>query len=228
LRDVLRKVLIFLGLTVLLVGLILLGVGSVRSVDLKEVTSSTKSWEVSGNLTSGPTYVMDIFSSTEWQKDYTGGGYTDAQPIQVVITSPGGGETDLLAFFYGMQAPSGTTALATVPKIVQVDYGSVDSSLIVDRSYPQVRFSVRSGGNYTARIIHQVSQDVPEGFTNWTVGPPREMVFEEEVIENPSFYTSLIQSSGVVCLCTGAAVSVWTAKAGKGRRVKRKLIARTR
>jgi hypothetical protein len=212
----LRKVLFSLGLTILLAGLVLLGFGSVRNVKLELQTHSTGRWEVSGDLTMGHTYVMDIYSNASWQDDYTKGGYTDSQPLQVVITSPEGGETNLLAFFYAVQPSSGSFSLkSTLPSLVEVDYKSVDyDSLIVDESYPQARFTVKKGGNYTATIIKATD--------NWTTGPPREMVFEEEVIENQNLFTNLLQSSGVVCLFTGVVISVWMARATKKIRIQRK------
>ena len=215
--------LVFLGLTILLVGLVLLGFGSVRNKKLEQLTSTTNSWEVSGNLTRGHTYVMDIYSSYQWKNDWTAAqGYGDiAQPVDVVITSPDGNKTELQAFFYAT-APINAgnyTVPSPLPSFVHVEYRSVDyDSLSVDTSYPQARFTVKRGGNYTARIIGET--------LNWTSGPPGEMVFEEEVIENPNSFTNLLEGSGVVCLFTGAAVSVWMARAGKRTRIKRKPSAR--
>lgn len=214
----LRKVLVFVGLTILLVGLVLLGFGSVRNKKLEQLTSSTNSWEVSGNLTRGHTYVMDIYSSYQWRNDWTvAGGYDSSQPVEVEIISPDGNKTELQAFFYAT-APINAgnyTVPSPLPSFVHVEYSSVNyDSLSVDNSYPQARFTVKRGGNYTARVIGET--------LNWTSGPPREMVFEEEVIENPSSFTNLLEVSGVVCLFTGVVVSVWMARAGKKTRIKRK------
>jgi hypothetical protein len=218
-------VLVFLGLTILLVGLVLLGFGSVRNKKLEQLTSSTNSWEVSGNLTSGHTYVMDISSSIQWKNDWAAaGGYDYSQPVDVIITSPDGSETELQAFFYTSPPTYGvneTYILGYFPSFIHVEYRSVDyDSLDVDTSYPQARFTVKKGGNYTARIKGET--------LNWTSGPPREMVFEEEVIDNPSSFTNLLEGSGVVCLFTGAVISVWMARAGKRTRIKRKSSARAK
>lgn len=216
--------LVFLGLTILLAGLVLLGFGSVRNKKLEQLTSSTNSWEVSGNLASGPTYVMDIYSSYQWKNDWTAaGGYDNSQPVDVVITSPDGNKTELQAYFYATDpiVAANYTVPSPLPSFVEVEYRSVDyDSLSVDNSYPQARFTVKRGGNYTARIIGET--------LNWTSGPPGEMVFEEEVIENPSSFTNLLEVSGVVCLFTGVVVSVWMARAGKRTRIKRKPSARAK
>lgn len=209
-----RKVLFFLGLSILLAGLVLLGVSSIRSVKLKEIASSTASWEVSENLMKGHTYVFDIYSSYTWRDDYTMGGYEDAQPVDVVIISPNENETSLQAFFFAVLPPLGSYYKSTLPSLVHVEYRSVDSrSLDVDKSYPQVRFTVIREGNYTARVIEET--------LDWAIGPPKEMVFKEEVIENQNLFTNLLQSSGVACLLTGVVVSVWMARASKKIRIKR-------
>jgi hypothetical protein len=217
----LRKVLLFLGLAIMLVGLGLLGFGSVRSKKLEQLTSSTNSWEVSGNLTRGHTYVMDILSSYKWRDDWTlADGYDNPQPVDVEIISPDGNKTELKAYFYATAPIVGPnyTVPSPRPSFVEVQYASVDDdSLAVDYSYPQARFTVKKEGNYTAKII-----PITDEILTWTSGPPSEMVFEEEIIENPTSFTNLLEGSGVVCLFTGAVVSVWMARAGKRTRIKRK------
>jgi hypothetical protein len=221
LRDVLRKVLLFLGLAILLAGLVLLGFGSVRSKKLEQLSSSTNSWEVSGNLTSGHTYVMDIISSYQWRDDWTSaGGYPTSQPVDVEIISPDGNKTELKAYFYATDPVVGPnyTVPSPRPSFVEVEYSTVDhNSLEVDASYPQARFAVKNGGNYTARIIPYT-----DDLLAWTSGPPSQMVFEEEIIENASSLSDLLEGSGVVCLFSGAVISVWMARASKRTRTKRK------
>jgi hypothetical protein len=223
----LRKVLLFLGLTILLVGLVLLGFGSARNKKLELLTSSTNSWEVSANLTRGHTYVMDIYSSYQWRNDWTAaGGYDTSQPVDVEIISPDGNKTELQAFFYATDpiVAANYTVPSPLPSFVEVEYSSVDhDSLDVDTSYPQARFTVKKEGNYTARIL-----PLTDDMLTWTSGPPREMVFEEEVTENPSSFTNLLEGSGVVCLFTGAVVSVWMARASKRTRTGRKPSTRTK
>jgi hypothetical protein len=207
----LRKVLFFSGLTILLTGLVLLSIGSVRSVTLTKLTVTSNSWQVSQNLTEGHTYVLDIYSSAKWRDDWdAAGGYDNPQPVEVVIISPDGGETELQAFFYA-EVPSSSGPYGVrgaLPSFVQVEYKSVDyDSLHVDASYPQARFIVEIGGNYTAEIVEKT--------LNWTSGPPEKMIFEEEITENPNLFTSLLESSGVACLFTGAIISAWGARASK-------------
>jgi len=221
LRSVVRKTLLFLGLAIIVVGLVLLGFSSVKGKKLEVISSSTNSWEVSGNLTLGHSYVMDIYSSYQWRDDWTiAGGYDNPQPVDVEIISPDGNNTMLQAFFYAT-APvraSNYTVPSPMPTMIRVEYSSVDhDSIIVDTSYSQVRFAVKEGGNYTSRIL------TVDGYNlTWTSGPPREMVFEEEVAEDLSSLTNLFEASGLVSLLTGVVVSVWTARTGKKPRIKRK------
>jgi hypothetical protein len=187
--------------------LVLLGFGSIKRVRLEEIASATASWEISKNLMKGHTYVFDVFSSYEWREDYAQGGYEDAQPVDVVIISPNGSETKLQAFFYAY-IPSTDFGYREIPKIIRVEYGSTDSrSLDVDKSYRQVRFTVIKEGNYTARVIEETLY--------WAIGPPKEMVFEEEVVEDQNLFMNILQSSGLMCLFTGVVISVWMARADK-------------
>lgn len=213
-----RKALFFLGLTILLVGLIFLTISSIRNWRLEPIKTTIKtttgSWNVSENLTKGNTYVLDIMSSIKWRDDYTDGGYETPQPVDVAIFSPDEGQTKLQAFFIA-QLPSVPGYKSTFPSLVYVEYGSVDSdSLDVDESYPQIRFTAKQGGNYTASIIEET--------LNWTRGPPREIILYKEIVENQNLYTNLLQNSGVVCLFTGAVISVWGARASKKIRIKLK------
>jgi hypothetical protein len=166
----------------------------------------------------GHTYVLDIHSSYQWRNDWDAhvGGYDYPQPVEVVMISPDGNESELLAFFYAVAPTSGSnySVPGALPSFVQVEYKSVDhKSLSVDTTYPQARFTVISGGNYTARVNGQT--------INWTSGPPGEMIFEEEVVENPNSFTNLLEISGVACLVPGAVISVWGARASKKIRIKR-------
>jgi hypothetical protein len=221
----LRKVLLYFGLIILLASLIQLGVGSMRTSKLEQLTSTANSWEVSGNLTMGNTYVLYIIPSITWRNDFDGGGYITPQPVDVVITSPDKTNTTLEAYFFAMIPTSGSniSVPGAIPSNVNVTYTSVDyNSLSVDYSYAQPRFTVKSGGNFTAAIIHQVSQNFPKGFTSWTTGPPANMIFEEEVFENAYSFADTIQISGVMCLLTGAVISAWGAMAGPKIGIKRK------
>jgi hypothetical protein len=197
----------------LLVGSIFLAIGSIRNVRLEIIKNTTESWNISENLTEGNTYVLDIRSSDLWRDYYTEGGFEEPQPVGMVIISPDEGETKLQAFFLA-RLPAWPYK-STFPIIVYVEYGTVDSdSLDVDESYPQVRFTAKQGGYYTASVIEET--------LNWTTGPPREMVFYREVFQNQNSYTILLQSSGVVCLFTGIIISVWGVRATKKIRIREK------
>lgn len=207
-----RKTLFFVGVITLLLGLTLLTVGSFRNVKLELIKKTTESWEVSENLAEGNTYVLDIRSSSQWRDDWTGGGYEESQPVDVVIISPNGGTTKLQAFFYALP-PTSSWYKSTFPSLVHVEYGSVDSdSIEVDESYPQVRFTIKRGGIYTARII--------EESLYWAIGSPREMIFFKEVFENQNLNPVFLQGSGLVCLFIGFVISAWGAS--KKEKIKRK------
>jgi hypothetical protein len=219
-------VLISVGLLILVAGLVLLASGSVRSTKLEQVASSFKSWEVSGNLTSGNTYVVDIYASTTWEEDWTAAeGYTTAQPVGVTITLPDGGEVanftvaNFTALFNGTvgiregnySEPGPVTYVQTVYNSVNSTYLSVGTSTL-----PVACFRVLKGGNYTARVINGTLLNI------WASGPPAEMLFEEEITLNPSSFTNLLEGSGVACLVTGVVVSVGAFRASKGKKIKRK------
>lgn len=209
-----RKKLFSLGLIILLAGLIFLAVGSVRNVKLEPIKKTTESWKVSENLMEGDTYILDILSSNQWRDDYTDGVYETPQPVDVVIISPNGNRTKLQAFFLA-RLPTSQWYKSTFPSLVHVDYRSIDfDSLEVDESYPQVRFTVKRGGNYTAIVREET--------LNWTGGPPREISFCKEVFENQNLYTIFLQISGLICLFAGLAISVWGARATEKIRIKRK------
>lgn len=213
-----RRALFFLGLAILLAGLSFLGISSIKGVVRERTTNSTGSWTLSANLTEGNTYILDIRSTEIWRDDFTAGGYEDPQPVDMKIFSPSGGETKLQAFFIARQ-PTSPYYKGTLPILVFVEYGTVDSAnLEVDRSHPQVRFAAKQGGNYTASII----QDT----LNWTRGPPKEMILDKEVVQNQNSYTNLFQGSGVACLFTGIVVSAFGVRATKKMTTKRKKTAK--
>jgi hypothetical protein len=198
----------------LLGGLTFLAVGSVRNVELETVKKISESWIVSENLMKGNTYVLDIMSSYKWRDDYTDGFYETPQPVDLMVISPNEGITNLQAFFLA-RLPTSPWQKGSFPSLVYVEYGNVDSdSLEVDESYPQVRFTVKQGGYYTAIVREET--------LNWTRGPPRELIFYKEVFENPNLYTIFLQSTGLVCLFTGFIISVWGARTPKKIRIKQK------
>ncbi len=210
----LHKILFYSGLIIVIAGLIfLLASGLFIDVEKLEIAKSSLSWEATANLEERKTYILDVFSSTQWRDAWTDGGYEEPQPVDVVITSPNNNSTTLQAFFYALQ-PTSTWYKSPFPLIVYVEYKTVDShSIEIDETSSKVRFTVQQSGYYTARLI--------ESTLNWTIGTPREIVFYEEITENQGIYPVLFQSSAFVCLLIGSVVSVWGVKTTE-KRIKRK------
>jgi hypothetical protein len=208
----LQKIFFYAGIVFLLIGLAFLIVSSqLRNIKQVPVERAFDSWEISVDLKGEVTYVLDIVSSNKWRDDYTDGLYETPQPIDAVITSPGGGETKLQVFFYA-RLSSSPYYKSTFPVVVEVEYVSVDShSLQIDEHYPRVRFTTKQRGNYTARLIEQT--------LNWTEGPPKEITLYIEVFENQNSYTFFLQSGGILCL-SGVAISVYGARATKKLRIR--------
>jgi len=211
----LRKTFFYTGILFLLIGLAFLIASSyLREIKQVLVDSTSKSWEISADLEQGKTYVIDIVSSDNWTSDFTRASpdTPDTQPVDVVITSPSGGETNLTAFFYG-RLPSNSYYQSTRPVVVEVKYASVDSySLQVDEHYPRIRFTTKQGRNYTARIIERT--------LNWTFGPPNNIMLYIEVIEDQNSRGLVLQSGGILSII-GVVVSVYGIRTTKKLKVRR-------
>jgi hypothetical protein len=203
-RSALRKTIFSLGIMLLLIGLTVLIVNaSLQSSRKEELDKKYDTWTISENLTGRNTYVLNIRSSDQWQRDYTMGGYTTAQPVDVVLVSPNGNKTELLAFFYAEPAPY--PYQCPHPVLIWVEYRTVDSdSLDVDESASWIRFTVKQSGNYAACIIEQT--------LNWTAGPPEYIVLYREIVESVS---PIIFPSGVILCVVGVAVSIVGGRATK-------------
>lgn len=214
-----RKRLVYAGVFVILVSVAFVIVSAtMQNMKKVPVKNVLESWEISENLQNEVTYVFDIYSSYQWRDNWTqAGGYSVPQPVDVVIVSPGGNETTLQAFFLA-RLPETQPYMSTFPLLVYVEYAKVDSDyLTVDRSYPQVRFTVRKPGNFTARVIGDT--------INWTSGPPRELIVFREVVETQPMYTVFLQGGGVLFL-VGITVSVVGAKARPSKKIRSKQITR--
>jgi hypothetical protein len=165
------------------------------------------------NLEEKSTYILDILSSEAWRDDYTAGAYDTPQPVEIIITSPSGNETRLLAFFYA-RLSSSPYYKSTFPSFIEVEYVKVDSqSLEVDEYYPQVRFTVKHGGNYQAHIVEQT--------LNWTTGPPKEIQLYKEVVENQKAQAFFLQSGGILSF-TGLLTCIYGARATPKLRIKKR------
>lgn len=211
-----KKVFFYLGVSVLFLGLIVVIASSVmRNVQKVKVDSIQNSWELPVNLTKRNIYIVDIFSSTKWRDDYTGGYYEDPQPVDVVIKSPNGNETKLKAYFVARLSDS-PYYMSSFPSLVYVEYLNVDSdNLDVDEDYPQIRLIAKQEGVYTVRIVEET--------LGWTSGPPREIVLYQEVIES-SF--PLITASGGALLLVGVVLSAFGLRVSKKKATAKKSIHR--
>jgi hypothetical protein len=114
-----------------------------------------------------------------------------------MLISPDGGKTTLQALFYAL--PPVPPYQSPLPTFVGVKYREVNhSSLDIDMSYPTVRFTVKLGGEFTARAISET--------LNWTTGPPKRMIFYEEVVGN--LVNPLIIPVGGAVFLVGIAISI--------------------
>lgn len=209
-----RKTFFYAGIVFLLIGLTFL-IASSYMQEIKKVlvNSTSNGWEVSADLEEEKTYVIDITSSSKWRDDYTGAAPDMAQPVDVVITSPTGGETKLIAFFLA-RLPSSPPYKSTFPIVVEVEYVSVDSnSLLADQHSSRIRFTTKQRGNYTTRIIKQT--------LNWTSGPPAEMTISVEIIEDQNSRGLVIQG-GVISFIIGVVVSVYGIRTAKKLKVRQR------
>jgi hypothetical protein len=183
-----------------------------KNIKLEPVARTEGSWEVAGHLSKDTTYVLRIESGDEWDKVFTKGDINVPQPVNVTIVSPDGGLTKLQAFFFG--SPSTSPFVPQAPTaIVEVKYIFVNSgSLKVEEESTLIRFTVKQGGTYKARVIEEELK--------WATGPPLEMIFFEEFAENRDFYMFIRSVGGVLC-SVGVIVSIWGAVTTKRIRVKK-------
>lgn len=199
-------------------GLVTIVVGDMglKNIKLEVVARSENSWEVTGCLFKGTTYVLRIESGDEWDKMFTKGGLSVPQPVNVTIVSPEGSLTKLQAFFFGI--PSTSPYVPQAPTtIVEVKYVFIDSdSLKVEEESTLIRFTVKKEGTYTARVIEEELK--------WATGPPLEMIFFKEFVENGDFYMFIRLVGGVIS-SAGFVVSIFgTATTKKSRLRKEKIL----
>jgi hypothetical protein len=212
-----KKVIIIAGITLFLVGLILLIIPfAMQEVKKLPIDKAEDSWELSRTLITRETYIVDIIASTQWQYDYSEfwNVFEDEPPsISMEIISPNGNKTELLGYF--IAAPPSGLHLGTRPSLFKTKYVSVDSSsLIVDESYPQIRFSVKYDGTYIIRILHGEN-----GSLIWTTGPPGKIIIYKEYVENR--YSSLVPIGGVLGLSGIVAIAVGITRRKEGIKKRR-------
>jgi hypothetical protein len=185
---------------------ILIGDMGLNNIKLEAIARSENSWEVTGYLFNDKTYVLRIESGDEWDKMFTKGKFDVPQPVNVTIVSPSGNLTKLQAFFFGV--PSTSPYVPQAPTtVVEVEYFFIDSnSLKVEEESTLIRFTVKKEGTYTARVIEEE--------LNWARGPPLEMIFFKEFVENGDFYM-FIRLFGFVIGMVGFSISIWGAATTK-------------
>jgi hypothetical protein len=208
----------YFGLILLLIGVVCIAIGEVELGNTRQVEVSREYsvWTCTYNLTDGETYRVDI-SGNSWGQPFASGAFTSPQPLNVTITSPGGGVTSLQAFYWG-EPSSGYYRGGTPPTIVEVTYQHVDdTSLTVDSSSSEIRFAVKQSGPYNV----SVPQNGGLFYTNKQ--PPDYISFIEYVTANRETYSVLAAGGGGAATLGGvtAIVSLF-----RRRGVKRKRTAR--
>jgi len=214
LQLMMRK-LSYFGLIVMLLGIVCVVVAeanlqNVKSIDVGDNKSPGSTWYYACNLTSGNTYWVYIESNAAWGEAFQSGAVNDsAQPVDVTITSPGGGVTSLQAFFYSISSSSPEYREGTPPAIVEVTYENVDSSsLSVNMNSPSILFSVEKSGTYNVSVLNE----------GWIINaPPDFFVFYEEVSPNGGTYTLLASGGGVLGIIGGVTVVVSIFRKGRAR-----------
>ena len=193
----------YFGLIVLLLGIVCVTVGAVNlqnvtSVDVGDNKIPGLTWYYTCNLTSGDSYWLYIEANTVWGEAFQDGAFTSPQPVNVTITSPGGGVTSLQAYFYSESSSSSYYREGTPPAIVGVTYESVDNSLSVDPNSNKISFSVKDSGTYNVSVLDM----------GWIDTPPDFFVFYKVVSPNSGNYTLLASSGGVLGIFGGVILVV--------------------
>ena len=181
----------YFGLAVLLIGIVCLAVGEVDLANVKTVQVGIQYsvWSSSCNLTSGTNYGVDIEAGPDWAAPFSTGAFTSAQPVNVTITSPENGTTNLQAYYLGGLA-GGYYKSGITPTIVEVNYLSVDyGGLTVDYGSSQVRFMAKQNGPYTVTVLQ-------DGL--WSNESPAYILFFKLVAPNSETYSLLASGGGVV------------------------------
>lgn len=195
--NVSRK-LTYVGLILLLTGLVFVVIGEVNLGNVKyvQVGLQNTAWYYAQNLTSGRTYRIDIVSSDDWGKPFGSGSFTTAMPVNVTITSPTGGVTALQAFYLGLQTTNPLYKLGTPPAVVDVVYQNVDdAALRVEVPSSEIRFIARQSGLYNVSVLQA-------GL--WSTQPPDQIIYYEEVAPNRDAYSILAFGGGVLGTVGGA------------------------
>jgi len=198
-KPQLMRKLSYFALIVLLLGIICIIVGAVnlanvKSVEVADNKNQPSEWYFAANLTRGNSYWVYIEANAVWGEPFNNGAFTTPQPVDVTITSPGGGITSLQAYFYGLSTSNPDYREGTPPAIVEVTYENVDSSsLSVIGTSGTISFSVEESGIYTVRVLNE----------DWISTPPDFFVFYKDVSSNSGTYTLLASAGGVLSVFGG-------------------------
>lgn len=188
----------YIGLMLLLIGVVFLVIGEVNLGNVKsvEVGLQDRVWYYAENLTAGRTYWIDIVSSDDWGRPFGSGDFTTAQPVNVTITSPTGDVTALQAYYWGLATTNPLYKLGTPPAVVDVRYQNVDDAAVrVEIPSSEIRFVVKVTGLYNVSVLQA-------GL--WSTDPPDRIIYYEEVAPNRETYSILALGGGVLGTVGGA------------------------
>lgn len=187
-----------LALIVILIGVIFLVIGEVNLANSyqTQVNLQYSAWSDVCNLTNGNTYQIDI-SGNNWGSGFAASNFENPQPLNVTITSPGGGVTSLQAFYWG-EAASGDYKGGTPPTMISVTYLNVDDSgLTVDPTSPKIVITAKQTGLYNVSIPQN-------GGLFYTSKEPADFIaFYVYVIPNKETYSLLTAGGGGIAALGG-------------------------
>jgi hypothetical protein len=187
-----------LALIVILIGVIFLVIGEVNLANSyqTQVNLQYSAWSDVCNLTNGNTYQIDI-SGNDWGSGFAASNFANPQPLNVTITSPGGGVTSLQAFYWG-EAASGDYRGGTPPTMISVTYLNVDDSgLTVDPTSPKIVITAKQTG------LYNVSVPQNGGLFYTSKQPPDFIAFYVYVIPSKETYSLLTASGGGIAALGG-------------------------
>jgi len=187
-----------LALIVILIGVICLVIGeaNLANSNQTQVNLQYSAWSDACNLTNGNTYRIDI-SGNNWGSGFAASNFANPQPLNVTITSPGGGVTTLQAFYWG-EAASGMSKEGTPPTMISVTYLNIDDSgLTVDPTSPKIVITAKQTG------LYNVSVPQKGGLFYTSKEPPDFIAFYEYVIPSRETYSLLAAGGGGIAALGG-------------------------
>jgi hypothetical protein len=202
----------YVALVIIVIGAACLVFAEVKlsDVSVTQLARSDESvWYWTFNLTRGKTYRIDILASSQWGRDYYAGGYVDAQPVNVTITSMTGGITSLQAFFYSITPDNPYYPEGTPPTIIDVKWQNVDDTNIrAITSAMKITITLKESGPYTVRVLEQIS---------WSEGPPNYFALIEVFTPDSDTYSLMAFGGGIAAMAGGV---TYVASVFRKRRMK--------